>query len=123
MDLSENQKHGKNYIKQVSNSFCQLAGKEFKTSIVIEHTGIIKPIQISHIDQLTESLLEKMINSMPEVLIIGSGKQVIFPDTKILHPLVKNHIGLEIMTNQAAARTFNVLLDESRKVMCLMILN
>ncbi len=56
------------------------------------------------------------------MIILATGEHIEFPNTDLLNPLIKQNIGLEVLNNQAAARTFNVLLAEDRKVVCLMII-
>ncbi len=52
----------------------------------------------------------------PDIVIFGSGKQLVFPPARLLVGLQQQGIGVEVMANDAAVRTFNVLLSEDRKV-------
>jgi uncharacterized protein len=52
----------------------------------------------------------------PELLLIGSGPTMRFPDAEQLSALVKLGIGHEVMDTAAACRTYNVLVSEGRKV-------
>ena len=51
-----------------------------------------------------------------DVVIIGTGMTQVFPPTEYVVRLQKLGIGVEIMANDAACRTFNVLLSEDRHV-------
>ena len=52
----------------------------------------------------------------PSVVLIGSGGSLVFPSAEVMAACLTRGIGIEVMDNAAAARTFNVLATESRKV-------
>ncbi len=51
-----------------------------------------------------------------DVLLLGMGKQVAYPDCALKSLIEAEEIGLEPMSSPAAARTYNVLLSEGRRV-------
>lgn len=57
----------------------------------------------------------------PEVLLVGTGnrQQLLAPAT--LRPLLALGIGVEVMDTQAAARTYNILMAEGRRVIAALI--
>ncbi|QPT39866.1 Mth938-like domain-containing protein [Oligella ureolytica] len=59
----------------------------------------------------------------PELVIIGTGKKQQFIPPSILHPLLANRIGIECMDTQAAARTYNVLMNENRQVVAALLVD
>lgn len=60
--------------------------------------------------------LETLLALAPEVILLGSGERQVFPPARTLAACLSRGIGLEVMTNSAAARTFNVLAGEGRRV-------
>lgn len=52
----------------------------------------------------------------PEVLLIGTGAKQHFLPAAITRPLLDMGIGVEAMNTQAAARTYNILMAEGRRV-------
>ncbi|PJA32616.1 MAG: hypothetical protein CO187_03365 [Zetaproteobacteria bacterium CG_4_9_14_3_um_filter_53_7] len=52
----------------------------------------------------------------PEVLILGTGRQTLFPSPEIMAFMAEQHIGFECMDSRAAARTYNILVAEGRPV-------
>lgn len=123
MDLSENRTSNPNLITQVSSDQCTIGQVLHKQSIIIPSNNKLISCSINSVDQLTEDLINQLCAYEPEVIILGTGKDIVFPKTEVLQPLVKQHIGLEVLNNQSAARTFNVLLSENRQVVCLMIID
>lgn len=52
----------------------------------------------------------------PEIILVGTGPDVLLPNIGLMRSLAERSIGLETMTTPAACRTFNVLLNEHRRV-------
>jgi len=52
----------------------------------------------------------------PEVLLVGTGGRQRMLSHDILRPLLAAGIGVEVMDTQAAARTYNILMAEGRRV-------
>lgn len=122
MDLSENRTQHPNLIHSVTPESCTIGPNQYRESVIIPSNGDVKTCTVSNVEHLTESIIDDLCQYDPEVIILSTGNEIIFPDTLILDRLVKQNIGLEVLTNQAAARTFNVLLSENRQTVCLMIL-
>ncbi|WP_345797648.1 MTH938/NDUFAF3 family protein [Castellaniella sp. MT123] len=57
----------------------------------------------------------------PEVLLIGTGAGQTFLSPEVTRPLLQLGIGVETMTTQAAARTYNILMSEERRVLALLL--
>jgi uncharacterized protein len=47
---------------------------------------------------------------------LGTGERQVFPSAAVMAACLTRGIGIEVMTNAAAARTFNVLAGEGRRV-------
>lgn len=52
----------------------------------------------------------------PEVILVGTGLKQRFLAPEAVRPLIRMGIGVEAMTTQAAARTYNILMAEGRHV-------
>ena len=52
----------------------------------------------------------------PEVILLGTGKNLTFPPQDCLSVLQQHSLGYEVMDTAAACRTFNVLAAEGRDV-------
>ena len=60
--------------------------------------------------------LEPLLALEPTVVLLGTGAKLIFPSAAVMAACLTRGIGIEVMDNAAAARTFNVLATEARKV-------
>ena len=52
----------------------------------------------------------------PEVLLVGTGARQKMLAPAVLRPLLAAGVGVEVMDTQAAARTYNILMAEGRRV-------
>ena len=59
--------------------------------------------------------------NQPEVLLIGTGARQHMLERDILAPLLRSGIGVECMSTPAAARTYNVLMAEGRRVIAALL--
>lgn len=93
-----------------------VAGETWHESILI-HTRKCIAWDIGSITDLGAHHLPDIIAFEPDILLLGTGQQQQFPDIQSYAELLACHIGVEIMDSAAAARTYNVLASEGRKVM------
>ena len=60
--------------------------------------------------------LESALALQPEIVLLGTGAALEWPDADLMALCAARAVGLEIMTTPAACRTFNVLVHEQRRV-------
>ena len=102
-------------------------------SIQIGDQSYRQPLLIST-DQLNATWTDKALADLdysdfasaealkPDILLFGSGKNLVFPNFDIIRSLRSNGISLEVMDTAAACRTFNVLRSEDRHVVAILML-
>jgi uncharacterized protein len=56
-----------------------------------------------------------------ELALLGTGSRHQFPDTALLAPYMGRGIGVEVMSSDAACRTYNILMAEGRRVVALLV--
>lgn len=102
-------------------------GVEFNL-IRYEHSLIVLPEtaptkwDVKNFEELTASHFEQVASTAPDVVILGTGKKQKFIHPKLIAALSAQHKGVECMDNQAACRTYNILMTEGRKVALALIL-
>lgn len=74
-----------------------------------------------HITELSKALLDEVMQLNPDVIILGTGESQIFPEPKLFAHCAQKGVGLEVMDNTAACRTYNVLTTEEREVVLALI--
>jgi uncharacterized protein len=60
--------------------------------------------------------LEQIFALQPDVVLLGTGPRQIFPDRAIRQAFMRRKVGLEVMDLGAACRTYNILVQEERRV-------
>ncbi len=102
-------------------------GVEFNL-VRFEHSLLVLPEvapaswDVASFDSLTAAHFEQIAAHQPDVVILGTGKQQRFVHPKLISVLSAQHKGVECMNNQAACRTYNILMAEGRKVALALII-
>lgn len=65
---------------------------------------------------MTPADLEPLLALEPELIVLGTGATQVFPTATVMAACLSRGIGIEVMNNAAAARTFSVLAGEGRRV-------
>jgi len=61
---------------------------------------------------------QRILDLKPEVVILGTGKHIHFPESRDMLLLQQQGIGIEVMGTAAACRTYNFLMSDGRDVAC-----
>jgi len=85
-------------------------------SFIVSAQDLIEDWAVLDACTLTPEALAPIWALAPEVILLGTGSAQAFPPSATLAACLKRGVGLEAMTNAAAARTFNVLAGEGRLV-------
>jgi uncharacterized protein len=72
--------------------------------------------------ELSAEHLEQIVALDPEILVLGVGNRQAFPPPSVMAPLYRRRIGVEVMTTDAACRTYNVLRAEDRRVVAALLM-
>jgi uncharacterized protein len=85
-------------------------------SCIIAPDMVIPDWRPTDVSDLRESDLEVLLSTKPDLVLLGTGATHAFAPTPIRGALVKRGIALETMDLGAACRTFNILVQEERRV-------
>ncbi len=92
-------------------------------SFVLAPNTLLENWVVSDARDLSAEQLAPVLALMPEVILLGAGVTQVFPPAATMAACLGRGIGLEVMNNAAAARTFNVLAGEGRRVVAAFILD
>ncbi len=85
-------------------------------SFIVSPAMLIEDWPVHQDQALMPADLEPLLALDPELIVIGTGAAQVFPSAAVMAACLSRGIGIEVMTNAAAARTFNVLASEGRRV-------
>lgn len=92
-------------------------------SFIVAPDRLIEDWPVQAVGALQPDDLAPVVALAPELVILGVGDRQAFPPPAVLAACLQRGIGLESMTNAAAARTFNVLAAEGRRVVAAFLLD
>jgi uncharacterized protein len=77
---------------------------------------IIENWRVSGVGQLNIGHFDTLLTVRPEIILLGTGLSLEFPDVALMKDIVSQGIGFEVMDTQATCRTYNILSMEGRHV-------
>ena len=117
MQLTEHRADALHVIHSLHPDFIRVGEQEFTQSILLTPVEGVELWPVTAVDQLSSEQLEPIFMREPEVVILASGRTLTFPAREVQLEFLKRGIGLEVMNLEAAARTYNVLASEDRRVL------
>jgi len=117
MNFNEVSRYSGHSIQAYDDGQITVMGKKFTCNIIVTARQTIEDWTVHQsIKELDQAAIDTLLALDVEVLIIGTGKQQIFPAPTLFTTLASKGIGIEVMTTAAACRTYNILLSEERPV-------
>ena len=94
----------------------------FSHSLIVMPEIPPAPWAVASFESLTVENFAEIAAHAPDVVILGTGERQRFIHPKLIAQLTARRVGVECMDNQAACRTYNVLMAEGRRVALALIL-
>ena len=88
----------------------------YTTSVIVTPEKVVREWPPQHPGGLTIDDLGTILALEPELILVGTGNELRFPDSVILKGVILAGIGIDFMDSRAACRTYNVLAAEGRHV-------
>jgi len=122
MKLSLDSSDASYIIKGYSSMGVQINDTIYSRSLVISPEKLDDQWRPGEVSDLVSADIAHLENFDAEIVILGTGRELTFPDMQLLMPLYSKGLGVEVMDTNAACRTYNVLVSEKRKVVAGLIL-
>lgn len=90
--------------------------RRLSRSFVVAPNTLIEDWPVGDVGVMTPGDLDALLALEPELLVLGTGADQKFPPAVVMATCLQRGIGIEVMTNAAAARTYSVLASEGRRV-------
>ena len=113
---------GSYVINSYSENRIVINSVAYTVSLVITPHALITDWPPASMSELKGAHFEAMLEYDPEVIILGTGLKLVFPNPDITAAVINRNIGLEIMDTGAACRTNEVLASENRIVVAGLII-
>ncbi len=122
MQFQPDSNPNQNNVTRVEPQAIYVNQRPFYASLLLSPTEAPLELALRATHEIKADFWQQVIELAPEVLLCGTGAQQLFLPPATLAPLYAAGVGVECMSTQAAARTFNVLMSEGRRVLALLIL-
>jgi uncharacterized protein len=109
-------------VTAYDDSGVEINAQPFHSSLLVLPEVAPRDWPVSHFDQLTAAHFAQIEADAPDVVILGTGKRQRFVHPSLTSALTMRRIGVECMDNQAACRTYNILMGEGRRVTLALII-
>ena len=110
------------FLRGADGAVALVNERRIERSFVIAPESLVEDWPVVEAGTLTPDDLEPLLALEPEVIVLGTGREQVFPPPAVMAAALSRGIGIEVMANRAAARTFHVLASEGRKVVAGLIL-
>lgn len=110
------------FLRAADGASARVNDRVLAASFILAPDRLVEEWSVQDVKAMTPQDLEAVLALDPEVILLGSGARQVFPPATVLAACLGRRVGLETMTNAAAARTFNVLAGEGRRVVAAFVL-
>ena len=90
--------------------------ERFERNVVVMPERIWTEWEATTFEALTEEHFAALAALECDVLLLGTGARLRFPNRRLMRPVLRLGRGIEVMDVPAACRTYNLLVNEGRKV-------
>ncbi len=122
MKLHRSEAIGKNAITGYGEGYVLINQARHERTVVVLPDQLVTDWAASTFEALTADHLAALLSLEAEIILLGTGPRLRFPQAEILAPLIRARVGYEIMDVHAACRTYNILVSEERKVAAALLL-
>ena len=107
-------------IRKVSDGAIHIGDESYSDAVALSQESVLGAWDKPDLAQLTAADFADLIAAEPELIVLGTGTESTFAPRELVFALARKGIGLEVMTTPAAARTFNVLAGEGRRIVAVL---
>lgn len=101
----------------------KLKEEKLNNSIVISPEKLVRDWPVHTFADLEQTHLATISEMKPEVVLLGTGERLLFPEQQWIGYFHQQGIGFEVMDTAAACRTYNILTAENRHAVAALIIN
>lgn len=122
MDLSLDLPGSFLFVRRTAAKSITVVDREIVASFVLAPDRLLEDWPVADARMLAPPHAETVLGLQPELVLLGSGERQVFPPMAFLAAFLGKGIGIEVMDNAAAARTYDLLAAEGRRVVACFVL-
>ena len=110
------------FVRRADARSVTIVDRPFTDSIILARDKVIDDWGVSDVAAMTPEHAEPILALQPDVVLLGTGARQRFPSQEVLAAFLQRGVGIEVMDNAAAARTWDILASEGRNVVAAFVL-
>lgn len=122
MQLTQESPDHRFQLRSADGTLARVNERELRRSFLLSPDRLVEDWRPRAIDEVVPDDMEALLALEPALVLLGSGGSLRFPAPAVLAACLTRGIGIEVMDNAAAARTFNLLAGEGRRVVAAFLL-
>lgn len=103
-------------LRSADGRSARVNDRVLSASFILSPSQLVEDWPVHAGEPLTADDLTPLLALDPELVVLGTGDRQVFPSAAVMAACLTRGVGIEVMNNPAAARTFNVLASEGRRV-------
>ena len=122
MQFTQDLPEGYLFFRSCAADAVTVVDRVLTRSFVLVPDRLVEDWPVAGIAQFDIAATDAIAALDPEVVLLGTGPRQVFPPRDAQVALLRRRIGVEVMDNAAACRTYNLLAGEGRRVAAAIIL-
>ena len=122
MQLTQDLAEGYLFVRNSAPDAITVVDRRITRSFVLAPDQVIEEWPVTRAEEFDVAAADIIAALKPEVVLLGTGEKQVFPPREALVSLLKRRIGVEVMDNAAASRTYNLLASEGRRAVAAFML-
>jgi len=110
-----------NTVTGYGEGYVEINRRRFSGAVVVQPQGEVQAWQAESFEALAVEHFAGLLAHAPELVIVGTGARQRFPHPRLTAALIEARVGFEVMDTRAACRTYNILMNEGRRVLAAML--
>jgi uncharacterized protein len=110
------------FVRRVGDRAITVVDRELERSFLLAPGQAVEDWPVTDAAALDASHVDAILELQPELVVLGTGGRQVFPAAAFMAGFLRKGIGIEVMDNAAAARTYDLLAGEGRHVVAAFIL-
>ncbi len=121
MKLQSSQSGSLNVFTAYGDDYVSVNASRYQANLVVLPDRLIENWTEAGYDTLTVADIAFLTELDAEILLLGTGSKIRFLRPDLMQPLAQTRKSLDAMDIHAACRTYNILVNEGRKVAAALI--
>jgi uncharacterized protein len=122
MQLTEHRNEQQLFVRRADAESVSVVDRVYHSSLVLGASQVLDDFAPRSVGEIDAAAVARVLELQPDVVLLGTGARAQFPPPSLQAEFLRRGVGIEVMDNAAAARTFNVLIGEGRNAVAVFLL-